>query len=100
MFKEKVGMVTEEEKNRVRDLHERMLGLEELMISLSNQSNTPEIKHDLYEKIVTDMGVTKMKLQNWWDEMYEKYGWRIVNGGNWHIDFQTKEIFLEYNNHF
>ncbi len=98
MINEKVGLVTQEEKNKVQELHERILGLEELLISFSRQSNTQEVKNELYEKVVKDIGATKIKLQDWWDEMYEKYGWRMSKGGSWHIDFLTNEIFLEFNN--
>jgi CXXX repeat modification system protein len=98
MINEKVGMVTQEEKNKVQELHERILGLEELLISFSSQSNTQEAKNELYEKVVKDIGTTKIKLQAWWDEMYEKYDWRMAKGGNWHINFLTNEIFLECSN--
>ncbi len=98
MINEKVGLVTQEEKNKVQELHERILGLEELLISFSRQSNTQEVKNELYEKVVKDIGATKIKLHDWWDEMYEKYNWKTVKNGNWHIDFLTNEIFLEFNN--
>ncbi|EGD46937.1 putative cytoplasmic protein [Ruminiclostridium papyrosolvens DSM 2782] len=98
MINEKVGLVTQEEKNKVQELHERILGLEELLISFSNKSNIQEAKNELYEKVVKDIGETKRKLQVWWDEMYEKYNWKTVKNGNWHIDFLTNEFFLEFNN--
>ncbi|OPX44261.1 hypothetical protein CLHUN_18150 [Ruminiclostridium hungatei] len=97
MHSEKVGMVTQEEKNRVMSLHERILGLEELLVSYGRQANIQEEKDELYERLVTDIGATKLKLQNWWDDMYCKYHWKSLEGCNWHIDFQTNEIFLDKN---
>ncbi len=95
MDNEKVGMVTPEEKNRVMRLHERILGLEELLISFHRKANIKEEKDELYERVVLDIGATKIKLQNWWDDMYCKYHWNSIEGCSWRIDFQTNEIFLD-----
>ncbi|MBO6118153.1 MAG: CXXX repeat peptide modification system protein [Bacteroidales bacterium] len=87
-MKRKVGQVTTEEKNVIQQLFERRNGLGELSKVLT-ADNT-----ELYEKLVQDMGVTSAKFQQWWDDMAAKYNWEGAENGNWEINFETCEIFL------
>ena len=82
-----VGNVTEEEKNEILQLFERRNGLNEL---------AQIVKEDdaLYERLVKDMGQTATKFQNWWDTTAKKYTWESAHNGNWEIDFNTNEIYL------
>ena len=61
MTKKEIGQVTVEEKNEIQRLFERRNGLNELakIVTADNA--------DLYEKIVTDLGETGAKFQNWWN---------------------------------
>ena len=83
-----VGQVTIEERNEIQQLFERRNGLNELAKILTAEN------HELYEKLVKDMGETGTKFQSWWDRMGEKYQWESIEGGNWEIDFDTCEIYL------
>ena len=83
-----VGQVTTEEKNEIQTLFERRNGLNELAKIVTADN------HDLYEKLVRDMGETGTKFQAWWDTMAQKYQWESADGGNWEINFDTCEIFL------
>ena len=87
-MKEKVGKVTEAERDEIKSLFERRSGLVELtkIISVDND--------DLYEKLVKDFGATEQKFQSWWTSMSEKYQWPSRDNCNWEIDFSTCEIFL------
>lgn len=87
-MKKVVGSVTEEERNEIQHLFERKNGLNEL-VKILDVNNT-----DLYEKVVSDLGETTTKFQNWWDRMIEKYAWEEVEGGHWEIDFNTCDIYL------
>ena len=89
-MKKLVGKVTEEEKKEIQSLFERRNGLNELakILTADNES--------LYEKLVTDLGETSSKFQGWWDRMAMQYYWESANNGNWEIDFNTNEIFLNY----
>ena len=82
-----VGNVTEEEKNEIQALFERRNGLTELAQIVKEDDS-------LYERLVTDMGQTASKFQNWWDAMAKKYNWESTPDGNWEIDFNTNEIYL------
>jgi CXXX repeat modification system protein len=83
-----VGQVTIEERNEIQQLFERRNGLNELAKILTADN------HELYEKLVKDMGETGTKFQSWWDRMGEKYQWESIEGGNWEINFDTCEIYL------
>ena len=72
-----VGQVTIEERNEIQQLFERRNGLNELAKILTADN------HELYEKLVKDMGETGTKFQSWWDRMGEKYQWESIEGGNW-----------------
>ena len=87
-MKEKVGIVTTEERNEIQQLFERKNGLNELAKIL-----TPD-NAELYEKLVKDMGETGTRFQQWWDSMSQKYQWESAPNGNWEINFETCEIFL------
>lgn len=82
-----VGQVTEEEKNEILSLFERRNGLNELAQIVKEDDS-------LYERLVMDMGQTATRFQNWWDTIARKYNWESAPNGNWEIDFNTNEIYL------
>ena len=86
-MKKLVGNVTEDEKNEIQSIFERRNGLSELAQIVKQDDS-------LYERLVTDMGQTATKFQNWWDTTAKKYNWESHPDGNWEIDFNTNEIFL------
>ena len=87
-MKKLVGQVTPAERDEIQSLFERRNGLNELAKILTADNA------ELYEKLVTDMGVTGTKFQHWWDTMAQHYGWESAEGGNWEINFDTCEIYL------
>jgi len=87
-MKTPVGKVSAEERDEIQSLFERKNGLAELA-KIVSVDNAP-----LYEKLVKDMGETSVRFQRWWDETSAKYQWRSAPNGNWEIDFDTCEIFL------
>ncbi|MBP3738102.1 MAG: CXXX repeat peptide modification system protein [Muribaculaceae bacterium] len=88
MAKKKVGQVTPVERDEIQRLFERRNGLNELAKILTADNA------ELYERLVTDMGETGTKFQQWWDTMAQKYSWESIPDGNWEINFDTCEIFL------
>ncbi len=86
-----MGQVTPDEKNEIQALFERRNGLNELAKILNTDNS------ELYEKLVKDMGETSNRFQNWWDRMSQKYQWESAEGGNWEINFETCEIYLNIN---
>ena len=84
-----VGQVTPEERDEIQMLFERRNGLNELAKILTSDN------HDLYEKLVKDMGETSTKFQVWWTRMSQKYQWESSETGNWEIYFDTCDIYLQ-----
>ena len=64
--------MTIEERNEIQQLFERRNGVNELAKILTADN------HELYEKLVKDMGETGTKFQSWWDRMGEKYQWDSI----------------------
>lgn len=87
-MKKLLGQVTPEEKKEIQQLFERRNGLNELAKILKADNN------DLYERLVKDMGETSIKYREWWDRMAKQYQWELVENGNWEINFETNEIYL------
>lgn len=83
-----VGQVTPEERNEIQTLYERRNGLNELAKILTVDN------HELYEKLVKDLGETTTKYQSWWNRMSSKYQWESSENGNWEINFDTCEVYL------
>ena len=88
MAKKLVGQVTPAERDEIQRLFERRNGLNELAKILTADNA------ELYERLVTDMGETGTKFQQWWDNMAAQYEWERTPDGNWEINFETCEIFL------
>lgn len=97
MKKEKVGLVTGPEKEEIKLLFERKLALNELIPALNSNLLSKEQRDELYEKIIADIGKTTSYFQAWWQEKAKKYNWKHTENGNWHIDFESDEIFLVTN---
>ena len=88
MAKKSVGQVSPAEKDEIQRLFERRNGLNELAKILT-ADNT-----ELYERLITDMGETSTKFQQWWDRMAAQYNWESAPNGNWEINFESCEIYL------
>lgn len=90
MERKVVGQVLPEERDEIKRLFERRNGLEELtkIVTADNA--------ELYEKVIMDLGKTKVDFQSWWNRMSTKYHWERVEGANWEIDFDTCEITLTH----
>lgn len=90
MEKKLIGQVTVEEMKEIRSLFERKNGLTELAQILTSDNL------ELYEKLVKDLGETQSKFQGWWTRMSNAYNWESSDGGNWEIDFDTCNIYLNH----
>ena len=87
-MRKKVGIVSESERDEIRQLYERINGLKELTKVVSPDNI------ELYEKLVTDMGTTVTRFQEWWNTTSNKYHWESSDEGSWEIDFDTCIIYL------
>lgn len=87
-MKKEVGRVTMDERDEIKTLFVRRNGLTELAKILDTENA------ELYEKLVTDLGDTTTRFQNWWDSMADKYQWESAPESNWEIDFEDCAIYL------
>jgi CXXX repeat modification system protein len=83
-----IGKVTPEERDEIKMLYERKNGLLELFNILTKDN------HELYDKIIQDLGECSIKYQEWWNINSIKYNWEKGNTSQWKIDFYTCEVFL------
>ena len=88
---EKVGTVTDEEKNEVLNLYERTTGLKELLPVLQSGDHDKS----LIDRALQDLGATTRKHQEWWSRMAGKYNWKGKDGASWRIDFDDNAIYLQ-----
>lgn len=95
MPNELVGTVSQEEKEEIQSLYQRKLALDEMLFKFENNASILR-DENLYEKLVSDMGRTNYQSQRWWSEKGEKYQWKGNSKGRWVINFDTNEIFLEF----
>ncbi len=93
--KEDVGIVTEDEKNEVMCLYERIMGLKEMLPALEIKERTGENDENLYDRIIHDLGSTKRKQDEWWIRMSNKYQWKMKTGAHWQINFEDNKIYLQ-----
>ncbi|MCR3759780.1 CXXX repeat peptide modification system protein [Clostridium felsineum] len=94
MINEKVGIITTEEKEEIEVLYERKLALEELAMTLDNPEFDKNSRSKIYERIIEDLGKSKVEFECWWEEKSKKYQWKSIEGYQWKINFETREIFL------
>lgn len=87
-MKKEVGHVTEQERDEIQMLFERRNGLTELAKILTADNA------ELYERLITDMGETSTRFQQWWNSKGDKYLWESSENGSWEIDFNTCKIYL------
>lgn len=98
MYKEKVGIVTESEKDLLMQVFERKSALQELMLVVDNPILVGDTeRNEIYEKIVIDLGNTNTDFDRVWRDLGAKYQWKAAQNGQWNISFQTNEIFLVIN---
>ena len=83
-----IGSVTEEEKEQIEYLHERLNSLQELAIILENK---PE-KAEMLVAVKEDVQNARIEFETWWQETAKRYVWPM---GCFKINFMTNQVFLE-----
>jgi CXXX repeat modification system protein len=81
-----IWVLTDEENNEILELYEKKIALENLAKILDSDNEL------LRNRLVVDYGHVLHKFQDWWNYYSGKYHWET--GGNWAINFSTKEVLL------
>jgi CXXX repeat modification system protein len=95
MQSEKVGHLTEDEKNEILKLYERKSALNELFVTLASPYLSDEERTLLKGAIAEDLETTNTLYDRWWRLVPKKYGWKSNSTGHWRIEFETNEVVLE-----
>ncbi|HCL4549456.1 CXXX repeat peptide modification system protein [Clostridium botulinum] len=85
--------VTEEEKDVVEELYERISSLKSLIISLSQKKLESNEQEFFYKKILSDWYNTKKIYECWWQNTADKYNLPKNDIGRLYMDFEKKEIY-------
>lgn len=91
----KVGIITENERNEIRELYFRNVALHELILTLTKSTLVNKEDNELYQKIISDCAITTSKYDAWWREKEMKYQWKSENNCKYRVDFETCEVFFE-----
>ncbi|TEB07486.1 hypothetical protein Psch_01040 [Pelotomaculum schinkii] len=93
MNKEKIGILTEEEKNKLEKLHHRKAALSELLMTLSDSNLTNDELDELRKKITIELEIATLDYDEWWKKHSQKYKWKSAINGRWLINDEN-EVFL------
>jgi CXXX repeat modification system protein len=81
--------VTPEECEQIKLLFMRKLALKELVYTMGRAA--PQESHDIYERVIHDLGETCWSFDSWWVEMTKKYNLE----GKMEINFDTGRLSRE-----
>ncbi|WP_061994507.1 CXXX repeat peptide modification system protein [Clostridium sp. ATCC 25772] len=90
----KLGNINEDEKREILIIYERIMGLNELSLTLDTFKITDYEKKGFQKKIDIEKEKANSKYNIWWSEKIDKYKWESCKNSNWTIDFITNEVFL------
>lgn len=94
MLKEKIGSISENDKDNALSINSRINSLEELLIALDEQDFSEDEKKSLHERINKDINETNNKLDNWWITMAKKYKWAVLKKTKLFLDIDTCNVFI------
>jgi CXXX repeat modification system protein len=95
MQRERVGEVTDIERDEIRKIYERKTALKELFLTLESPCLSEEERTRLQEGLVQDLGKTNSLYEIWWEKIRTKYCLERHEHGQWIIDFQTRELSFQ-----
>lgn len=87
-MKKVIWTLNESDAEKILTLYEKKTALENL-VKIVDASN-----EDMYKKLTVDYNEVIRLFNKWWRDMSSKYNWERSEGGNWSIDFSTKEVIL------
>ena len=82
----RVGKVTVEERDEIRNIYEKINALRNLQLIVEEEN--------LYKKVEKDLQNVEKEFDEWWGEKARKYQWKSKDDASWIIDFSSNDIFL------
>ena len=81
-----IGVITPEEANEIEPMIERLNGLTELSLIVTDEELTKKINEETQDLVSNcDM---------WWMKISEKYNWGNGSSMNLEIDFGSRKVWL------
>ncbi|CBZ05224.1 TPA: CXXX repeat peptide modification system protein [Clostridium botulinum] len=88
-----LATVTEEERDVVEELYERMYSLKSFIRLLSEKKLEPNEQNFLYKKILNDWYDTKKRYDYWWQNTVQKYNLSKNDIEKLYMDFGKMQIY-------
>jgi len=82
----RVGKVTVEERDEIRNIYEKINALRNLQLIVEEEN--------LYKKVEKDLQNVEKEFDEWWGEKARKYQWKSKDDASWIIDFSSNDIFI------
>jgi len=82
----RVGKVTVEERDEIRNIYEKINALRNLQLIVEEEN--------LYKKVEKYLQNVEKEFDEWWGEKARKYQWKSKDDASWIIDFSSNDIFL------
>lgn len=92
-MKEYLLTIEEKEKGEILLLNERIAALNELYMGFENLDL--EDRDGLISKMRQSANETEKDINLWWDKIKVKYNLKKKENGQWILDFETNDIYLE-----
>lgn len=92
MPQERIGEVTDIERDEILKLHERRTALKELFLTLNSPYLTEEEQTKLREGLIDDLARTNSLYERWWRDIQTRYSLKSREHGELMIDFQSREL--------
>ena len=81
-----IGVITQEEAKEIEPMIERLNGLTELSLIVTDEKLTKKINEETQDLV--------SKCDMWWMKISEKYNWGKGSSKNWEIDFGNRKVWL------
>lgn len=81
-----IGVITPEEAKGIEPIIERLNGLTELSLIVTDEELTKKINEEIQDLV--------SKCDMWWMNISEKYNWGKGSSKNWEIDFGNRKVWL------
>lgn len=89
-----LGHVTVDESDELKKIFQRKNALKELTLTFANAPKETVKNNPFYEKVIDDLANCNQRMMEWWNKTASKYEWKYSSQDSWHIDFETREIYL------
>lgn len=88
-----LGVVEESEKLRIQQLNSRQSSLSEL-IEMFKEKGEDAATNKQYAKALLEFHETHREFHRWWEDVSNKYQWKVEPSNNWFIDFGSNAVYL------